>query len=191
MTQEEFVLSTTTAAIDVSRFDERTLLLLGVLMMENQHGYQINDFIENRLCSVISMKKPTAYALLDKLSSIGAIQVQVEQEGSRPPRKVYEITDAGKELFLALLRENLSNSTLPHYSGDIGLMFMNYLDPADVVVHLHNRLEGIEQVLATAPAVPSHGPNLRLDVALDHTRAMREAERDWLVRTIASLEAER
>lgn len=165
------------------------MLLLGVLMMENQHGYQINDFIENRLCSVISMKKPTAYALLDKLATISAIQVQIEQEGSRPPRKVYEITDTGRELFIELLRINLATSNLPQYSGDIGLMFMNYLEPAEILSHLRDRLEGIEQLLANEPDVPSHGPLLRLDLALDHTRTMREAERDWLVSTIADIEA--
>lgn len=173
--------------IDVSGFDERTLLLLGVLMMENQHGYQINDFIENRLCSVIAMKKPTAYALLERLDKHGAVTVHTEQEGSRPPRKVYEITETGRALFMELLHRNLAESQLPRYAGDIGLMFMNYLEPTDLLARLRERLRGVEALLAEDTGVPSHGPWLRLDLALDHTRAMREAERDWLVSTISKL----
>ena len=180
-------MTTDRAAIDATLFDERSLLLLGVLIMENRHGYQINDFIENRLCSIITMKKSTAYALLDKLAKHKAVVVQVEQQASRPPRKVYQITAAGKDLFLQLLHKNLSDSTLPWFAGDIGLMFINYVKGDDVQAFLQRRLEGIEHLLADQSEVPSHGPNLRLNLALDHTRAMREAERDWLKRTIRQL----
>lgn len=157
-------------------------------MMENQHGYQINDFIENRLCSVIQMKKPTAYALLERLAASEAVITHLQQEGSRPARKVYEITPHGKALFMELLRRNLAESDLPRFSGDIGLMFMNYLQPQEIVTHLRQRLEGVEAQLSAQQDIPSHGPSLRLDLALDHTRAMREAERDWLTRTINDLE---
>lgn len=177
----------TVSPIATSGFDERSLLLLGVLMLENQHGYQINDFIENRLCSVISMKKPTAYALLDRLAKNDAVAVHIEQEGSRPPRKVFEMTDRGRSLFLELLRQNLETSALPEYASDIGLMFMNYLEPDEVRVYLMDRLRNVEMQLEVQVAVPNHGPTLRLDLAMDHARAMREAERDWLIRTIAEL----
>lgn len=177
----------TSTMIDPMGFDERTLLLLGVLMMENQHGYQINDFIENRLCSVISMKKPTAYALLDRLVHQEAVIVHIEQEGSRPPRKVFEITERGRALFLELLHRNLALSPMPQYASDIGLMFVNYLDPADVMTHLEKRLRTLEKQIEEQVEVPSHGPTLSLDLALDHTRVMREAERDWLILTIQKL----
>lgn len=178
---------TPTTRINPRGFDERTLLLLGVLMMENQHGYQINDFIESRLCSVISMKKPTAYALLDRLVTQEAVIVHTEQEGARPPRKVFEITERGRDLFLDLLHQNLAQSPLPRFAGDIGLMFVNYLDLADVLEHLEARRRTLEEQMEAHIDVPSHGPMLRLDLALDHTRSMREAEHAWLIRTIQQL----
>jgi DNA-binding PadR family transcriptional regulator len=49
--------------------DERALLLLGVLRVQSQHGYQINEFIERTLGRVTDMKKPTAYAILERLSA--------------------------------------------------------------------------------------------------------------------------
>lgn len=176
--------------IDAGNFDERTLLLLGVLLMETQHGYQINDFIERRLQNVISMKKPTAYALLDRLAKTEAVNVYTEQEGSRPPRKMYQITPAGRELFLDLLRRNLAESELPGYASDIGLMFMNHLGTEEVISHLQIRLDSIQTLLNFQPLIPSHGPNLRLDLPLDHKRAIQEAERDWLLRTIEKLRTE-
>ncbi|HET8628279.1 MAG TPA: PadR family transcriptional regulator, partial [Thermomicrobiales bacterium] len=77
-------------------WDERALLLLGVLMTQSQHGYQINDFIERTLCNVTAMKKPTAYLILDRLAAAGHVSVRSEQQGNRPPRKVYTVTDSGR-----------------------------------------------------------------------------------------------
>lgn len=79
--------------------EHRSLILLGLLMGQSQHGYQINEFIERNLSAVTDMKKPTAYATLDKLHQQGYIDIQLEQEGNRPTRKVYSINDKGREYF--------------------------------------------------------------------------------------------
>ncbi len=71
--------------------DERSLFLLGILMVQSAHGYQINDFIEKNLIQVTDMKKATAYALLERMSRSGLVTVHTEQEGNRPPRKVFSI----------------------------------------------------------------------------------------------------
>jgi DNA-binding PadR family transcriptional regulator len=170
-----------------SSWDDRALLLLGVLMNQSQHGYQINDFIERALCEVATMKKPTAYALLDRLASAGHISVHTEQEGNRPPRKVYSITDSGREVFTRLLRENLATFDAPTFAGDIGLMFLTYLPLPEAIAALKERLARIEALLDTTVRVPPH-PNLSIDLAFDHLTALRRADRDWLRDTIRELE---
>ncbi|GAF07814.1 PadR family transcriptional regulator [Paenibacillus pini] len=60
--------------------DERELLVLGLLMAQSQHGYQINDFIERNLGQVSDMKKATAYSILKRLDKAGYVDVSVEQE---------------------------------------------------------------------------------------------------------------
>ncbi|KHF35170.1 Transcriptional regulator PadR-like family protein [Paenibacillus sp. P1XP2] len=62
--------------------DERELLVLGLLMTQSQHGYQINDFIERNLGQVSDMKKATAYAILKRLDKQGCVNVTVEQEAT-------------------------------------------------------------------------------------------------------------
>lgn len=171
-------------------WDDRALLLLGVLTTQSRHGYQINEFIENALCEVVTMKKPTAYALLDRLAGDGLISVQVEQEGNRPPRKVYTITDAGKRLFTDLLRTNLSSRDQPAFADDIGLMFLNHLPAEEVVALLRQRLALLDAALENTVQVPPHGGILSIDVALDHVAAIRRADRDWTAGMIARLEAE-
>jgi DNA-binding PadR family transcriptional regulator len=175
---------------DVASWDERALLLLGVLMMQDQHGYQINEFIERSLCRVTSMKKPTAYALLDRLAGAGYISVHREQAGSRPQRKVYSITQSGQTLFDELLRRNLADASKATDEGDIGLMMLNYLDRESALTCLHERLDRLDALLAEASNVPVHGGMLSVDLALDHLQAIRRADRDWLAATIARLERE-
>lgn len=175
---------------DTAGWDERALLLLGVLMDQSQHGYQVNDFIERRLARVYPMKKPTAYAVLDRLESAGAITVHAEQAGNRPPRKVYTLTEAGRALFQALLVENLRAFDEPSSGGDIGLIFLARLDPAVAIEALRDRLGRIDASLGdlALPTTGVHHEHLRLDLAFDRARVLREAERDWLRETIARLE---
>ena len=72
--------------------NDNELLLLGLLRQQSQHGYQINDFIERNLSRMASLKKATAYALLERLREAGHISAVTVQEGNRPPRQVYTIT---------------------------------------------------------------------------------------------------
>lgn len=172
-------------------WDDRALLLLGVLMTQSRHGYQINDFIERSLCHVATMKKPTAYALLDRLSSAGFISVHAEQAGNRPQRKVYSITPAGRELFDRLLRENLASVDETTFAGDIGLVLLNQIDREDALAELKRRLARLDELLAHQPSPPPHNDELRIDLALDHLLTMRRADRDWLAAAVARLERER
>lgn len=175
---------------DTSGWGDRSLLLLGVLMGQDQHGYQINEFIERALCRVTTMKKPTAYALLERLADKGYISVHREQAGNRPPRKVYSITPAGRALFLELLRENLSNASATTDEGDVGLMMLDYLDRDAAIESLRMRLSKLDALLADEPAIPPHGGKLSIDLAIDHLQAIRRADRAWLVATIDRLERE-
>jgi DNA-binding PadR family transcriptional regulator len=175
---------------ETSNWDDRALLLLGVLMGEDQHGYQINEFIERALCRVTTMKKPTAYALLDRLAAGGFISVHREQAGNRPPRKVYSITTDGQSLFTALLRENLANASTTTDEGDIGLMMLSYLDREEAIESLKKRLEMLDALIATQSDIPEHGGRLSIDLALDHLLAIRQADRAWLISTIKRLERE-
>ena len=68
---------------------DRQLLLLGLLRREEMHGYQINEFIEEKMHFCIDLKKPTAYYILDKLAQQKYVAVEREQAGNRPPRRSY------------------------------------------------------------------------------------------------------
>lgn len=173
---------------DAALWDERALLLLGVLTIQRQHGYQINDFIER--CGVTTMKKPTAYAILDRLAAAGQIAVATERAGNRPPRKVYTITEAGRRLFGQLLARNIATADAPIASGDIGLMFLDHLPRAEALAGLRQRLEQLDALLAERahPDLPRDHGHLSVALVLDHQAARLRADREWLAATIRRLE---
>ncbi|MGH2409186.1 MAG: PadR family transcriptional regulator [Chloroflexota bacterium] len=170
-------------------WDARALLLLGVLRQRSQHGYQINDFIER--CQVAELKKPTAYALLDRLVAAGHISLRTEQEGNRPVRKVYTLRSSGQALFDALLRDNLSTPGQGSGSGDIGLMFLDHLPRAEAAACLRRRLAQLDAMLTTSSEVPPDDAHAGISVgpALDHQAALRQADRVWLASFLERLEA--
>lgn len=164
--------------------DERALLLLGILRVQSQHGYQINEFIERNLARVTDMKKPTAYAILDRLSHSGYIAVHSEQEGNRPPRKVYAITPTGERLYFELLRRFLAEPERQPASGGIALMFLDDLPEAERHTLIAERLRHLEDLIATYEAAPKHEYGVGVDLAIEQQLHLLRAERDWLTTTL-------
>ncbi|HEX2910017.1 MAG TPA: PadR family transcriptional regulator [Chloroflexia bacterium] len=169
--------------------NEDALLLLGMLRAQSQHGYQINEFIERNLSRVAVMKKATAYAVLERLCKSGFVSVHNEQEGNRPPRKVYSITPQGEEEFIRLLRLNLSSAHRLVLSGDIALMFVDSLTKDEVVELLSQRLSELEAQLAMYEAAPKHGAGLGVDLSLEHHLVMLKTDREWLSSVIRRISA--
>jgi len=167
--------------------DERTLLLLGLLKSQSQHGYQINEFIESNVCHVTTMKKPTAYALLERLERDGYVTVRSEQDGNRPTRKVYSITAQGEEVFYELLRTNLAEATPHVLTGDTGLMFLDQLPRNEVIMHLEQRLAKLRAQMADFVRPSYHDHQLGILLAVDHALMLQQADEQWLVATIEQL----
>jgi DNA-binding PadR family transcriptional regulator len=167
--------------------DERALLLLGMLRSQSQHGYQINEFIERNLSRVTDMKKPTAYAILDRLSRDGYVRMRTEQEGNRPPRKVYSITPKGEQAFEDLLRKTLARSDRFSVPGDIGLMFLGHLPRAEAITLLEQRMADLAEQHASYARAPRHDYDVGARMVIERILLHMDVERDWLASAIAML----
>lgn len=164
--------------------EERALILLGILMAQSQHGYQINEFIEKNLSNMTDMKKATAYNMLEKLSTLGHVDVHIEQEGNRPPRKVYSVNESGTKYFLELLRENLESERKTNDPTDIGLMFIDYLPLHEAIACLETRLSKLNNRISYQEQVPSHGNGSGVDLAVERNLVLLRAECSWLTSII-------
>jgi DNA-binding PadR family transcriptional regulator len=157
---------------------DRQLLLLGLLRRQEMHGYQLNEFIEQKMHFCIDLKKPTAYYLLDKLAQKGLVREEQVQEGNRPPRRVYHITAQGEAHFFKLLRENLAEHTPTTYPTDVGIAFMDQLPPEEVATYLGQKREKVAAELERLQNATGHsGP---LQHVLDHNRRLLREELEWL-----------
>ncbi|MWV43255.1 PadR family transcriptional regulator [Paenibacillus sp. HJL G12] len=169
--------------------DERELLVLGLLMTQSQHGYQINDFIERNLGQVSDMKKATAYSILKRLDKQGCVVVTIEQEGNRPPRQTYSITDNGKKLFFELLRSSLIHAENVTPAGDIGLMFIDHIDRKDAKELLAIKLDRVKELIEACSAIPTHEEGIGVNLSFRHRLALLECNRKFLMETIQELES--
>ncbi len=157
---------------------ERELLLLGLLRRGKTHGYQLNEFIERDFGHFINLKKPTAYALLDRMEKHGWVRQTRTQEGNRPPRHTYEITEEGERQYHALLRHNLSQFANSFSAGDVGLTLIGDVPPAEAVELLERQKRGLLEELASMREVPPHESGSQL--AIDHRILHLESELRWL-----------
>ncbi len=166
---------------------DRKLLLLGVLRQQEMHGYQLYDFIERYLAACTDLKKSTAYYLLNQMAEDGWIVEESQQEGNRPPRRVYRLSPQGQEAFQRLLRENLAGHNPAYFVDDIGVAFSEALDPAEALELLALRRKALTAELEAARAAPQHSGNLQW--VIEHQQRHLTTELDWLDELIARLES--
>ena len=167
---------------------ERELLLLGLLRQSDMHGYKIIEFIENDLAMCSTLKKPTAYFLLDKMAQNGWISWVEEREGNRPPRRIYQITTEGEAAFQKLLRTYLAQYEPVKFSDDIALAFADGLPQAELLELLQQRRGALQTVVEAARSTPAH-PGF-VQMVIDHQRVHLESELVWmdeLLERIASM----
>ena len=75
--------------------------VLGLLFREPMHGYELHRRITDttELGGVWRIPQNKLYALLSRLEQEGYVTTQIEQPSNRPPRKVFHLTEAGRETF--------------------------------------------------------------------------------------------
>jgi DNA-binding PadR family transcriptional regulator len=167
--------------------DARSLLLLGLLLEQRRHGYRLHEDMARNLRELALMKKPTAYALLDRLRQDGYVAARGEPGERRAERRVYAITPAGKRLLRGLLRQALSEHQPIAVDLDIGLLFIAELPPREARACLERRLGQAEAHLALHEGLPAAARGRGAELALAHYCALLRADRDWLAATVQGL----
>lgn len=161
------------------------LVILGFLRFQPLHGYEIKQLIEQKMEDWTSIAFGSIYFALRKLEEERLIEkIATEQEGNRPSRSVYQITDAGHEEFMRLLRQVWREVEHPRYSFDIGVFFMQALPKDEIVEYLKGRVAQLEETLdyLEAHRVERLADPRVLEFAnaiFDHGKVHLEAELTW------------
>jgi len=162
---------------------ERELLLLGLLRNREMHGYQLSEFLETHLAMFFDIKKATAYNLLGKMEKRGWVSSREEQEGRRPPKRVFAITDEGETVFQRLLRTALPEFRGAAFPGNVPVLFMDALPKDELEDLLDQRRETIRQKIGDLQAHLDHAGH----PLFDHHRLILEAELKWVEGLIGGL----
>ncbi len=167
---------------------EKKLLLLGLLLSHEMHGYQLNELLQKNPSTPIALKKSNTYRLLNKMEEEGWVTHTEEQEGNRPQRQIYTVTEAGKAAFYELLRENLAAPPSPEFPGVVGLDFLYMLPVEERVPLLKQRLKAVTAQFEKLDGLEVEIRQTHLAAAYLHTYYAREMQ--WLDELIQRLQSE-
>ncbi|MFF4034584.1 PadR family transcriptional regulator [Streptomyces sviceus] len=140
------------------------LLVLGAVRQHGRaHGYQVRNDLEYWGAHEWSNAKPgSIYHALKQMAKQGLLHAHetAPSTAGGPPRTEYEITPAGTEEFLRLLREALTSYDQKMDVKSSAIGFMVELPRAEVLTLLKERIRRIEQWRAsvTEHYVPDEGP---------------------------------
>lgn len=162
------------------------IVILGLLCDKPLHGYELKHIIEEHMGDWTDIKFGSIYFALGRLKDEGKVEVLEEaQSGNRPVRKVYCITDKGRQEYMRLLRELWKDEKRSLYSLDIAMFFMHSLPQDEILRYIETRVFGCEQALKHVKAhEEEQNQNVNLPkqarYIFEHTKMHLEAELDWL-----------
>jgi DNA-binding PadR family transcriptional regulator len=156
---------------------ERELLLLGLLRQREMHGYQLSEFLDTHFGLFFDLKKATAYNVLGRMEERGWVDSREEQEGKRPPRRVFAITEEGEAIFQERLRHFLAEYRPAVFPGNVPVLFLGALSGEEKRSLLMERAAKISERLITLETHTDHVNHpLR-----EHQVQIMETERDWVL----------
>jgi len=126
------------------------LIVLALLRDRPMHGYEIQQLIGiSRMDEWANLLSGSIYYALNKMEKDGLIRTAAEERTGARLRKIYEITDAGEQLFHSLVREALTIT--PHsVKSDfaVALNWIEMLPKEEALELLGNNLNQLEKMLA-------------------------------------------
>jgi DNA-binding PadR family transcriptional regulator len=173
------------------------LIVLALLFEKPQHVYGMQKLIKaqgkDRVVNVRA--RASLYQTIERLMRLGLVEVSetVRSEGY-PDRIVYAITDSGREVARAWLREMLRSTgdDYPEFIAALSLMFG--LAPDDAREQLEQREQRLAAELAETEAelagAPPGLPRLFL-LEEEYRKAVLEAQLAWLRGVIEDLRERR
>jgi DNA-binding PadR family transcriptional regulator len=167
--------------------DERELLLLGLLLRQDMHGYELNHFLEHRLDSLFALNRSTAYYLLGRLAQRGLVDAELERHGRRPERRVFRLTEEGQDAFQGALREHLAGYSPGGYPDEVGLLFLEMLPRDEQRQLLQEKLKVVGEQRQRAQERRDIHSGSPVRWMLSHRLAQLETEERWLSDLIAEL----
>lgn len=178
-------------------------ILLGALNYQPLTGYQMKQFIENSAGHFWYAQISQVYRTLGKLEDEGLVTSEVEEQESRPDKRIYSITEAGRQMLRQWLAKPMTHLTPSKDELLARLFFSAQLDKETILTQLRiQRSLYAEQLTVFQEVIPAqlaysqqHQPERARDAILwDCARRNGElgvqVMLQWLDETIQRIETE-
>jgi DNA-binding PadR family transcriptional regulator len=174
----------------------KELFVLGRLLSRPTYGHEImRTLAESRADLWVELSEKHVYYILKKLERDGLVDADVQQEGSRPARKVFTITAAGRTEFARLMSASQLIESVPYSEFDVVFGMLAYTDtltPAEKTAvlerraaHLREQIDLAAQAREAAGSAQATGLPIRV---FDKFTRVAQAELDWLGDVLADVE---
>jgi DNA-binding PadR family transcriptional regulator len=162
------------------------LAILGIIGSKPCYGYEIDKLIEKRkIREWVDIGFSSIYALLKKLEQQELIESELIQEGNTPPRKIYHITDYGKEQLTFFTKSRLSDFFDFRSAFDVALGNIQHLPKMEVVLALREyerKLdEDIENVQSILNILKDRDSDYNVITVFQRHLVHLHAEKKWLI----------
>ncbi|MEV6768248.1 PadR family transcriptional regulator [Nocardia sp. NPDC051030] len=176
------------------RVNPLSLAVLVLVWERPMHPYQMSQTLKQRGKEAsVRINFGALYAVVESLLAQGFIEVVgSEQDGNRPARTVYGITDSGRAEMADWVRGWLGEPEKEYPKFTAALSFMGVLDPAEATQLLHRRIGLLDKRIADMRAeydtVVAWLPEALLIEAAYELR-LTETERDFAADLVARIES--
>jgi DNA-binding PadR family transcriptional regulator len=125
---------------------EREAAVLGLLCENPQYGYTIEKIIAERSMRYwTDIGFSSIYYVLKRLESRHLISSSCEQQEDKPSRKVYTITEQGRELMKEKVRSLLAEPRRIASPFDLGIVYNRLLTREETIECLKERIEALDR----------------------------------------------
>lgn len=170
------------------------LVILSLIAENPRHGYEIEAVIQERgMREWTEIGFSSIYYVLKKLEKAGQIKSQMRQAGQGPARKVYQVTAAGSQSLRAAVIEALSTPSRAYPLIQLGLANLPGIPLDEALAALYSyqsllaeRQAHVEARWQAQRPLPDH-----VAAMFDYSLTLIEAEKAWIEKFIAQLEAQR
>lgn len=174
-------------------------LLLSVLMRGPATGYDIKKILATEVSLILDVSLSNLYPALNELAEEGLVTFEKVEQDNRPNKKVYAITERGREACLKALMETEPRHTLRSEFLFI-LIFASFLPRGRVEQLIESRLAEFQMLLdnldqiegPNATREPTAGQRFARGLGRATIEAQRQymlAHRSWLLRETADSDA--
>ncbi|GKX64980.1 PadR family transcriptional regulator [Inconstantimicrobium mannanitabidum] len=126
------------------------VLILYYLSLKPTHGYEIQRFIQiNHMDKWTKIQSGSIYYAINKLQKEKLIILKEEYGFSSKARRIYEITDKGREELKNFVEKELDNEIFPSGSDKFIIYpLLNTLDKQSMILHINNHINKLEEKIS-------------------------------------------